>query len=316
MMNNTKIAYELPMLPGIIGSACGIMCMKNKSILTTLELWDEKNIKFSGDITAKDIAVMDSVYTIYATGVKCFTLDQVVQVYMGDVNIRVSPKMCKVIKQSIDKLMATLVRIDCTEEFRNRKLIDKDDKMIFNSNILYLKYLEGHKVYHTANGRMSSSKIIYRFLEEEAPVLFRYAEAVGQIVTIPMNHVSTGGSTDVSVEICRYIYKQILYMKYAQEHNNDKRTQKIALYRYDYREKSYVGLLPYVGIRKEDFVTISTERKEDTRPWRKKKQRICKFIKSYLELLLSEEVIKGYAPYYEKNQVGNNKELAGYEIMF
>ena len=315
MMNNSKIAHELAMIPSVIGGGeYAFCCMKNKSILTTIDLRDEENIKFSGEITAKDIAVMDSIYTIYATGVKFFTLDQVVQVYMGDMNVDITQKMLREVKRSVDKLMSTIVRIDCTEEFRNRKIIDKDDKMIFNSNILYLKYLEGSKVYYTVNGRISSSKVVYCFLDEEAPVLFQYAEAIGQIITIPMNLLSVGSNTDVSVEICRYIYKQIHYMKYSHKHSRNKRADRIALYRYDSKEKAYVGVLPYVGIRKEDFVIVLPDGKEDTRPWRKKKQRVCKFVKSYLEMLVSEDVIKGYSPYYERNQAGNNMELAGYEI--
>lgn len=316
MMNNSKIVHELAMIPSVIGGGeCAFCCMKNKSILTTIDLRDEENIKFSGEITARDIAVMDSIYTIYATGAKCFTRDQVVQVYMGDMNVKITPKMRREVKKSVDKLMATIVRIDCTAEFRNRKLIDKDEKMIFNSNILYLKYLEGSKVYYTVNGKVSNSKVVYSFLGEEAPVLFQYAEAIGQIITIPMKLLSAGSSTDTSVEICRYIYKQIHYMKYAQNRSTRKRMQKIALHRYEPKEGTYVGLLPYVGIRKEDYITVSSDGKEDTLAWRKKKQRICKFLKSYLEMLVSEGVIIGYTPYFEINKAGNNKELAGYEII-
>lgn len=60
---------------------------------------------------------MDSIYTIYATGENCFTLDQVVQVYTGDMNVKITPKMRREVKKSMDKLMTTIVRIDCTEEF-------------------------------------------------------------------------------------------------------------------------------------------------------------------------------------------------------
>ena len=234
MMNNTKVVHEMVMIPSIIGSGdYGIRCLKNKSILTTINLHDEKNIEFSGEITSKDIDVMDSIYTIYATGEKCFTLDQVVQVYTGDMNVKVTPKMRREVKKSIDKLMTTIVRIDCTEEFQNRKLIDKDDKMIFNSNILHLQYLEGKKAHFTANGRVSNSKIIYMFLGEEAPVLFQYAKAVGQIITVPMNLLTLDANTETSTELCRYVYRQIHYMKYAKTHLNGGRNNRISLYRYD-----------------------------------------------------------------------------------
>lgn len=315
MMNNTKVVHEMVMIPSIIGSGeYSIRCLKNKSILTTINLHDEKNIKFSGEITSKDIDVMDSVYTIFATGEKCFTLDQVVQVYTGDMNVKITPKMRREVKKSIDKLMTTIVRIDCTEEFQNRKLISKDDKMIFNSNIVHLQYLEGKKAHFTANGRVSNSKVIYRFIGEEAPVLFQYAKAIGQIITVPMNLLTLDANTELSTEICRYVYRQIHYMKYAKEHKDTGRSNKIALYRYDAESKEYVGLMAYIGIKREDYVAVHSNGKEDTHAWRKKKQRVCKIIKNYLDMLVNEKEIYGYKTYFERNKAGNTKEMSGYEI--
>lgn len=316
MMNNTKVVHEIVMIPSVIdGGEFDMCCLKNKSILTTIDLYYEKNIEFSKDITSKDIAVMDSIYTIYATGEKYFTLDQVVQVYTGDLGVKITPKMRREVKKSIDKLMSTIVRIDCTEEFQNRKLIDKDDKMIYNSNILHLQYLEGKKAHFTANGRVSASKVIYQFLGDEAPVLFQYAKAIGQIITVPMQLLNLDSNTDTSTEICRYIYKQIHYMKYAKTHNNTSRNNKVAIYRYDVETKEYVGLMPYIGLKKEDFVIVHPDGKEDTVPWRKKKQRICKTVKAYLDMLVKENEIIGYKTYFERNRAGNTKELAGYEIL-
>ena len=315
MMNNTKVVHEMVMIPSVIGSGeYGIQCLKNKSILTTIDLHDEKNIEFSGEITSKDIDVMDSIYTIFATGAKCFTLDQVVQVYTGDMNVKVTPKMRREVKKSIDKLMTTIVRIDCTEEFQNRRLIEMDDKMIFNSNILHLKYLEGSKAHFVSNGKVSNSKVIYRFIGEEAPVLFEYAKAVGQIITVPMNLLSLDSNTETSTEICRYIYKQIHYMKYAKEHNDHARSNRIALYRYDANTREYVGLMPYIGIKREDYVAVQMDGKEDTHAWRKKKQRVCKIIKNYLEMLVKENEIIGYKVYYDRCGIGTAKVMAGYEI--
>ena len=316
MMNNTKVVHDMVMIPSVIGSGeYGIRCLKNKSILTTINLHDEKNIEFSGEITSRDIDVMDSIYTIYATGEPCFTLDQVVQVYTGDMDVKVTPKMRRDIKKSIDKLMTTIVRIDCTEEFQNRKLIDKDDKMIFNSNILHLQYLEGKKAHFTANGRVSNSKIIYKFLGEEAPVLFQYAKAVGQIITVPMNLLTLDANTETSTEICRYVYRQIHYMKYAKTHLNGGRNNRISLYRYDVESKAYVGLMAYIGIKREDYVTVHPNGKEDTHAWRKKKQRVCKIIKNYLDMLVKEQEIEGYKIYFEKNETGTTKSMGGYEIL-
>lgn len=317
MMNNTKVVHEMVMIPSIIGSgAYGIRCLRNKSILTTIDLHDEKNIEFSGEITSRDIDIMDSIYTIYATGEKHFTLDQVVQVYTGDMSVKITPKMRSDVKKSIDKLMTTIVRIDCTEEFKNRKLIDKDDDMIFNSNILHLQFLESSKVHFTSNGRISNSKIIYRFIGDDAPVLFQYAKAVGQIITVPMNLLTLDANTVISTEICRYMYRQIHYMKYANHREKNGRSNKIALYRYDTETKQYVGLMPYIGIKREDYITVQENGKEDTHAWRKKKQRVCKIIREYLDMLIKEQEIVGYKTYFEMSEVGNTKVLAGYEILY
>lgn len=166
--------------------------------------------------------------------------------------------------------------------------------MIFNSNIVHLQYLEGKKAHFTANGRVSNSKII----------------------TVPMNLLSLESNTDISTEICRYVYKQIHYMEYAKSKNSNARSNKIALYRYDLETKEYVGLMPYIGLRKENFIKVHPNGKEDTHAWRKKKQRVCKIIKNYLEMLINAKEIKGYRIYFERNKAGNTKEMAGYEILF
>lgn len=306
VINNSKIVNEIPFMGDIIDvGAWKFKNLEEKSIITTVDFTSANGISFSRKLDSKDMDVMDCVSTIFLTGVKYFTLEQVCQVYHGNLSLRVTDKMKQSIKESIDRLMTTRVTIDCTEEFRARGLIRPDGKMRISGNLIYVKYITGDIVF-SANGHEKKGTTIYQFCDDEAPVLYGYAKKVNQIIQLPLESFAVEKNTEIYVKISRYLLKRICTMKATNV------SRKISLYRWDKDKKEYRGLLPYIGILKKDYL----KENGDTTIWRNYKKRYADMCSEILNNMVERGIIKGFTPYYMKNERKNASELAGFEIEF
>ena len=81
---------------------------------------------------------------------------------------------------------------------------------------------------------------------------------------------------------------------------------------YDKDKKEYRGLLPYIGILKKDYL----KENGDTTIWRNYKKRYADMCSEILNNMVERGIIKGFTPYYMKNERKNASELAGFEIEF
>lgn len=319
VMNNTKIAGVLPYIEGVIGSKFHLRCLSDKSVITSIDVTTYDKVNLNDDITAKDMAVLDAVSTIYLLGAKYFTLDQVIQIYSGRRCIDITDGMRRRIEDSITKLRHTSVEIDCTDEFleRERERIRKSNvemskcieqeflnhmetsRYIYEGNLLYLECVKSSAVYYSCNGKTSNKQIVYHFVNDLPPILLQYAQKVSQLRTIPIEYIYTNNNLDLSIVISRYLISRVFTMQYLRK-NRKPYVNKISLSRYDRETQYYKGVMPYAGIKEEKNAT-----------WRKKKQRVCEIVEAQLNLLIEKKVIMGFAPYYSKRSLNS---ISGYEI--
>ena len=104
------------------------------------------------------------------------------------------------------------ITIDCTEELIARKVLKKGQKAHLKSYLMPLRELEV---------KLGNQKIAKGYQLIEEPVLYTYAEKVGQIINVPRSLLETKGElsdTDEVIIIKRQLIKRIEAMKNSKNH--------------------------------------------------------------------------------------------------
>ena len=246
-------------------------------------------VELSYEITPYDLAVMDAVYTLYINDIIIFTPEMVARYMSGNLQQDVTKKKETVIS-SLEKLSVIRIYIDCTEEFIARKKIDKGSSVALKSNLLLL---EGVR-YKVANHKEVDA---YRLLDE--PILYYYANIVGQITKIPMDILDTSRTlcdTDEVIVIKRYLIRRIQTMKNTK---NNIKSNKIIYERYDYHQNKEAGMFPALGINQRDY--------KSQKSWQNKKNKIHHSVCRILDDFSQKGYIKGY-------KVEKNRAIEGVSI--
>lgn len=279
--NNSKVANYISTNTGIVDVASlQLTTIPKKNIFVAVDLTSDENFKLSNpNVTQYDLAVMDAAYTILKNGRDSFTPEMIVRIMAGNMDLNVTPQKKAAVTRSLNKLRHIDITIDCTEEFRARKLIGKDDKeLILSSYLMPLEKISFKPAFHT-------EKIEgFRFIKE--PVLYTYAESVRQIINAPtelleMNNVNM---TDDLIILRDYLLKRIATMKNPKNHVNSKR---ITYEWVDKNDGETKGLFPDLGYTKE-------YQKEHANNWRRKKSEIHKSVIAVLDNFKEKGFIKGY----------------------
>lgn len=135
----------------------------------------------------------------------------------------------------------------------------------------------------------------------EPPVLYRYAETLGQIASVPAELLQAGALKNAAETMLlrRYLLRRIAVMVNAK---NNQESRRIALEWYDRKAQRAKGMLPALGYRPEAYVN-----------WLSKKSKIHKSACVILDGLRDA----GYIAGYQVIQRGTNKkpyDIRGYDI--
>lgn len=281
-MNNTKIVNCLPICGAISSNTSyQIESLPKKGICVTISFAFNVSLIGSGvKITAFDIAVMDSVYTLQLAGADCFTPEMVARVMSGKMDKDVTPETAACISQSLNKLSLIKISIDCTKEFQQRKLLAKGQQARYSTYLLPLECIQVISANHKAV--MDGYHLIQK------PAIFEYAEQIHQIISFPLTVLQSGKLSDTpeALLLKRALLRRIECMK---NNRNRYQTRDICYERYDtglHREK---GLFAEIGLTKENFQTDSGSW------WRKKRSSLHKKVLAILDGFQDVNYIKGYS---------------------
>lgn len=210
-INNTKLANQINN-PKLQSNEDGQIHFKlntgksnsPKSIVSIIDI-DFSKVILDRNITEYDKIVQNAIYTIYKSDSKFFTPQIVARIMAGDMNKKITPKKIRLVTESIKKLQKTFITIDMTDEMISRGMNIKEFKMEG-----YMLPITSTYVKMASNGK---EIIAYKLLDK--PLLYKYAEKLRQIITVPFELLNIEGTSDTedSIIIKNYLLRRIELMK-------------------------------------------------------------------------------------------------------
>lgn len=223
--NITKVAKYISTTSGLVNKedkTC-LVTMPSKNVMVTLDLMEKDDVSLSSkNVTMYDLAVMDSVYTLYKSGCSEFTPEMIAKVMSGDLHAYIKPQKAGSVRKSLDKLASIRISLDITDELLARGLkLKEGERGVLKDYLLPLREMQ----LKAANGKVIQSG----FQLKEIPILYDYAERTGHIATVPttMLEVDSVTDTDDNIIIKRYLIRRIEELKQAR---NKKSLSEIIYY--------------------------------------------------------------------------------------
>lgn len=317
--NNTKLANSLSLIPTTDGTLevhefGKYGKMNNVFTMVTLDS-DEFDLSRK-NISRFEIAVLDTVYTMYMHGITTFSVEMLAnaliqkEMKFSTITPNGREKAIKLITQrnktedEIDKLSyyeqlhyiltkLSLIRIsiDCSliQQRLGKEMIEEAEAFG------YLLPIEGV----VQISKVKKNKITkYHFIKK--PLLYEYAEKLGRIISVPSEIMKIPNlrNTTLNITMKQEIIKTIAIMK---NKNNHYSSQDIT-YEWKDSDGNSKGLFSRIGLSPSDY------KREDN--WRKKKSHVHKDAGIILESLKE----KGFIVDYHENKSG--KAITGYHIEF
>lgn len=250
---NNKLANTITTAKGFnlfdINGADLIVSARGKPEITTrcMLTYEGDNITLSGrqPFTEYDRNVADAVTSLYEYGGS--NIVTAATVYRAMVNMTdtetPSPQQIGAVTRSLDKMRFTRVRIDCTEELKQRKVSLNGQQITGGLVDTYLLAMESIEI-EAGGQRVKAYKII------KTPILYEYAQITKQVITAPSKllAIPEQSNTEQRIEIKGYLLRRIYAMKGKTPQSN--RILFNALY-------EAIGSNPTADTRKKNKVYIT-----------------------------------------------------------
>lgn len=271
--NISQVAKYISTTGGLIDAEnpTELRTIPSKNVIVTIDLQKDKDVVLSSNnITLYDLAVMDSVYTLFKNGCTSFTPEMIVRIMAGNLKADVKPQKAGAVTKSLRKLALIRVTLDCTEEFKSRNIpIREGEKALYTDYLLPMSEIQIKAV--NGNVRLNG------FSLKEIPVLYDYAERIGRIATVPVALLEVPGITDTedAILVKRYVIQRVEELKRA-------------------RNKARLKNIIYYDTALEQGAMSDLWYDEDVKNSRDKKAKLHKMILKVLENFKKEAYIKGY----------------------
>ena len=232
-----------------------------------------------------DIAIMDTVYSMFISGKDTFTLDALAnelskkEIKLNNLPEGVNAKDCldtfyyETLNRRLERMRLINVKLNCGS------MTSIDGTQLYEDVVVEGYLLPIEKVSYTTRAA-KQRKIKYKVIKK--PLLYDYAEKLGRIITIPSRMLEIEGvrNSQENILLKQEIAKRIKLMT---DVNNGYNTNEISYYYLSGKEPK--GLLPIIGIKKEDYTNNS---------WRNKINKVHKVVGEILEALKQKGFIKDY----------------------
>lgn len=281
-LNVSQVAKYISTTGGLIDAEnpTELRTIPSKNVIVTIDLQKDKDVALSSNnITLYDLAVMDSVYTLFKNGCISFTPEMIVRIMCGNLKADVSPQKAGAATKSLRKLAGIRVTLDCTEEFKARNIpIKEGEKALYTHNLLAMNEIQIKAV--NGNVRMNGFTLL------EMPFLYDYAERIGRIATVPVTllEVSEITDTDDAILVKRYVIQRVEELKRA-------------------RNKAKLKKIIYYDTELEQGAMSDLWHGEDIKNSRSKKARLHAMILKVLETFKEKAYIKEYKVLKEGEKV-------------
>lgn len=291
-LNNTKIANFISTHPDLTKNTLLLKTLAKKNIFVTVDLDADRNVTLTDpDITQYDLAVMDSVYTLYAAGTDTFTPGMVARVMSGNLEQDVTKQKMEAVTAALRKLSRIRITIDCTDELIARGELKEGQTARMTSYLMPVKEAE------VLSANLKTYLRGYHLLEK--PVLYEYAEDVRQLISVPTQLLCSDGvsDTDDIVVMKRALIRRIEAMKSSR---NSMRSDIIA---YDREDRD-------TGVRKGLFATLGYDPASYSN-WPKKRSQLHASVLKLLDGFVSS----GYITSYEVVKAYGSRAIAGVRVV-
>lgn len=286
-LNMSKVATFISTTGGLVDAEnpTELITIPSKNVIVTVDLQRDQDVSLSShNITLYDLAVMDSVYTLYKNKCSSFTPEMVARVMSGNPKADVTPQKAGAVTRSLRKLALIRITLDCTEEYKARGIkIRSGGKALYTDYLLPMSEVQLKAV----NGEV----YLNGFALKEVPVLYDYAERIGRIASVPTRLLNVPGinDTDDGILIKRYLIQKIEELKKAR---NKSELKKIIYYDSDIKQGAMTDLWY----------------DENYQNPRDKKAKLHKMILKALESFKKEKYVKTY------KVLTKGKSIIGVEI--
>lgn len=173
-----------------------------KDIVTACMITIDENINFPNGyrLNEYDRAVYNAVTSLYVVGNEIITIDMIYRAMTGKTKSNLkAQKHLEEIQKSMDKLRHTNANIDLTNEF-NQRNSNKLQEYILNDMLLNWKSIRV-KV---------KDKIVMGYQIHSIPILYEYANIVGQVLTVDINILDIPlDNTDKIITLKNYLIRRV-----------------------------------------------------------------------------------------------------------
>ncbi|MGM9631138.1 hypothetical protein [Butyricicoccus sp.] len=290
---------------------------KNKVTATCVLSYEGDDVKISGrqPFTEYDRNVYNAVVSLYVAGNRVITSDMVWRTMTGKTEQeQPSPALKAAVTKSIDKMRFMRAQIDCSDEFKMRR-IELDGKPVngagFDDNLLHLSVTWVRAGKNTIRA--------YEFPKESrfAPILYQYSAAVKQVINVPIalldvKKLDKHGKptthslsyTEQRVIIKGYLLRRIEGMK----GKNALKSRNIAFMDYSKDGQTHEGLYTVAG-----YPELSQPMPEGvTNAEKTKRKNDARYIREDAAAILGYWTASGYINGFSEYRDG--RAVAGFEI--
>ena len=269
-IGNAKVINELRrgrVQPGA-WTKCSVMSKGEGAVVTRFRL--------SAEVTGFDMCVADALYTLYCTGEKGFSLGSLLHALSGDAAQTATPQWKKTLTESIGRLTAAEIAIDCAAESAARREGGRTLEEGFFGPFLAAE---------------PAGKERWRFTGQGTPLTpYRYAEQIGQIVHFPQDLLAVkkadGGKlrdSEDNVLIKRFFVQRIEIERHGKS--------RYKMNKISYRPRQGEGLFSDLGLDPDG----------DRETFRRRCRAAHETVKTVLDYYVSIGCIQSWAPVAEKS---------------
>lgn len=232
------------------------------------------DVQISKELTAIDREIHDAVVSLYVDGGNEYITPAMIhRVLSANKNSRTSEKLEKDIIEALIKFSRTTVTIDASEEGKTYGF----DEFEFSEPLLMFSRAKG----------LHKGKVLDWFQIVKKPMLYRYADAKGQVVRVPMDYLNTSLNKNEEIIVLQgYLLRRVTSMKHYPS------LPKTILYTTIYKQMA-------------DF--LNTQVSSLTR---KKKQKIRESVEKILDHWKTNEFIKDFETITTKNKVAESIRIS------
>ena len=290
---------------------------KKKVTATCVLSYEGDNVKISGrqPFTEYDRNVYNAVVSLYVAGNRVITSDMVWRTMTGKTEQeQPSPALKAAVTKSIDKMRFMRAQIDCSDEFKMRR-IELDGKPVngagFDDNLLHLSVTWVRAGNNTIRA--------YEFPQDSrfAPILYQYSAAVKQVINVPIGLLDVKkldkhgkptthslSYTEQRVIIKGYLLRRIEGMK----GKNALKSRNIAFMDYTKDGQTHEGLYTVAG-----YPELSQPMPEGmTDAEKTKRKNDARYIREDAAAILGYWTASGYIKGFTEYRDG--RAVAGFEI--